>query len=672
MDICEGLKEIHKNNIIHRDLKPENIFISKDYKIKIGDFGISKQLKTHTKNATTKKGTFNYMAPELIKNEKYTNKIDIWALGCILYELCTLNQCFNGIMELINIEEKNYGKISSKYYNKDLQNIIYALLEINPIKRPNIEEVYNLIHNCNKNYILDDNKKNSLDEMSKKILYSHEHNENNLFPENENNNKSRLEIANVSDNNISEENNNLDKNLIDNNSDLEHYNKNHNKIMHLIIYYLNKKIFKIPLWFIIILLLIIIASIILIIFFLIKTPNKSDIYEKYDKNSDEYIFKSIYYTDIDNEKIKLINDSYNDKIYKMEIDNQKIEFSSEFAFAEKGNHTILFFIKKEIKSLAYMFNGCTKLIEISFNPYIDTKTTKNMKYIFSNYSSSKSINFSSLNSENVIDISYMFYNCTSLLLVDLSNLNIINIEKISRMFGYCYSLTSINFRNFNTKKVKEMDFLFSNCISLKSIDLSTFNTENVKDMKFMFSNCISLTSIDLSNFNTINVEIMSNMFWQCYSLNSINLKNFNTKNVKEMQSMFKDCISLKSIDLSSFNTENVKEMGMMFQNCTSLTSIDLSSFKTENVTNMISMFCKCKSLTSIDLSNFSTINIEEMELMFFDCMNLSFIDISNFTTDKKELSLFSNLPEKGTIKINDKSKKKFYDIPFFWEIIVVK
>ena len=646
MDICEGLKEIHKNNIIHRDLKPENIFISKDYKIKIGDFGVSKQLETYTKNATTKKGTFNYMAPELIKNEKYNNKIDIWALGCILYELCTLNQCFNGLMELINIEEKNYGKINSKNYNKDLQNIIFALLEINPIKRPNIEEVYNLIHNCNKNYILDDNKKNSLDEMSKKILYSHEHNENSLFPENENNNKSKLEIANVSDNNISEENNNLDKNLIDNNSDLEHYNKNHNKIMHLIIYYLNKNIFKIPLWFIIILLLIIIASIILIIFFLIITPNKSDIYEKYDKNSDEYIFKSIYYTEIDNEKIKLINDSYNDIIYKMEIDNQKMEISSEFAFAEKGNHTILFFIKKEIKTLAYMFNGCTKLIEISFNPYIDTKTTKNMKKIFSNYSSLKSINFSSLNSENVIDISYMFANCTSLLSVDLSNFNIMNVEKITAMFRRCYSLTSINFRNFNTKKVKEMDYLFSYCISLKSIDLSTFNTENVKDMKFMFSNCKSLTSIDLSNFNTINVEIMSNMFYECYSLNSINLKNF--------------------------NTVNVKDMGMMFYGCTSLTSIDLSSFKTENVKNMGEMFRDCASLTSIDLSNFSTINIEDMELMFFDCINLSFIDISNFITDKKEISLFRNLPEKGTIKINDKSKGKFYKIPFDWEIIFVK
>ena len=89
LDICYGLKQIHKMNLIHRDLKPENIFIYNN-NIKIGDFGISKQLDMNNKYAKTVIGTYNYMAPEMIKGEKYNEKIDIWALGCIIYELLSI------------------------------------------------------------------------------------------------------------------------------------------------------------------------------------------------------------------------------------------------------------------------------------------------------------------------------------------------------------------------------------------------------------------------------------------------------------------------------------------------------------------------------------------------------------------------------------------------------
>ena len=79
-DICVGLEEIHKKNLIHRDIKPENLFISKDYKIKIGDFGLSKLLKASQTIVKTQHGTLEYMAPErLNKDSKYNNKIGCWA-----------------------------------------------------------------------------------------------------------------------------------------------------------------------------------------------------------------------------------------------------------------------------------------------------------------------------------------------------------------------------------------------------------------------------------------------------------------------------------------------------------------------------------------------------------------------------------------------------------------
>ena len=70
LDLYLGINEIHKNNLIHRDLKPENIFIGKDFKIKIGDLGISKQLNEDTLFASTFAWTLNYMAPEIFKGDK--------------------------------------------------------------------------------------------------------------------------------------------------------------------------------------------------------------------------------------------------------------------------------------------------------------------------------------------------------------------------------------------------------------------------------------------------------------------------------------------------------------------------------------------------------------------------------------------------------------------------
>jgi len=147
-DLLEGLKYIHNNNLIHRDLKPDNIFIDKYNKLKIGDFGISIKLND-TRYAKSKVGTLIYMAPEIIKGEKYNNKVDIWALGCIIYELCTLNFCFfdSSILGLCNkIINENHGKIDLNLYKIEIQNLIDIMLNKNYKIRPNIDEVYNLFN----------------------------------------------------------------------------------------------------------------------------------------------------------------------------------------------------------------------------------------------------------------------------------------------------------------------------------------------------------------------------------------------------------------------------------------------------------------------------------------------------------------------------------------------
>ena len=149
LGICNGLKYIHSKKLIHRDLKPDNIFLNADMKVKIGDFGIARQLKSENEYAKTQAGTMLYMAPEIIKEGKYNNKVDVWSLGCIIQELCTLNFCFNGrtIIDLIDkITKGNHERINKIIYGEDMQNLIDSLLNINYKNRPNIDEVIKIIN----------------------------------------------------------------------------------------------------------------------------------------------------------------------------------------------------------------------------------------------------------------------------------------------------------------------------------------------------------------------------------------------------------------------------------------------------------------------------------------------------------------------------------------------
>ena len=78
---------LHKQKILHRDLKTQNIFLKGD-RLKLGDFGIAKVLDDTKDFANTCIGTPYYMSPELFKNEPYSYKSDVWAFGCIIYEMC--------------------------------------------------------------------------------------------------------------------------------------------------------------------------------------------------------------------------------------------------------------------------------------------------------------------------------------------------------------------------------------------------------------------------------------------------------------------------------------------------------------------------------------------------------------------------------------------------------
>lgn len=91
VDICTALEMCEYNNIVHRDIKPDNIFISKYGEYKLGDFGISRQLDKTQANMS-RKGTLNFMAPEVYKGESYGSSVDTYSLGLVMYKLLNNNR----------------------------------------------------------------------------------------------------------------------------------------------------------------------------------------------------------------------------------------------------------------------------------------------------------------------------------------------------------------------------------------------------------------------------------------------------------------------------------------------------------------------------------------------------------------------------------------------------
>lgn len=143
LQLTMALEYIHKNNIIHRDIKSSNIFLTSCGSVKIGDFGIAKILSTEINAANTLVGTPNYMSPEACEQKPYTNKSDIWALGCVIYELCALKLPFqaNNLMELLVKITKEDIEPIPKSFNKELFKLLKMLLSKDEAKRPSCQEI---------------------------------------------------------------------------------------------------------------------------------------------------------------------------------------------------------------------------------------------------------------------------------------------------------------------------------------------------------------------------------------------------------------------------------------------------------------------------------------------------------------------------------------------------
>lgn len=141
IQITKGLKALHELNILHRDMKSANVFLNMDGTAKLGDMNVSKVTKDGL--LYTQTGTPYYASPEVWQDKPYNTKSDIWSLGCVLYEAASLHPPFRAddMQGLYDKVVKGEYSLIQGYFSKDLKFIIKQLLQIEPSKRPNCEQI---------------------------------------------------------------------------------------------------------------------------------------------------------------------------------------------------------------------------------------------------------------------------------------------------------------------------------------------------------------------------------------------------------------------------------------------------------------------------------------------------------------------------------------------------
>ncbi|XP_076832896.1 serine/threonine-protein kinase Nek3 isoform X2 [Brachyhypopomus gauderio] len=145
VQMCLGAKHIHDKRVLHRDLKSKNIFLTAHGTVKLGDFGSACTLKSAEGYAHTYVGTPYYVSPEIWDNQPYNNKSDVWSLGCVLYELCTLRHPFQAHSWkslILRVCRGAYTPLPS-HLPYELHYLIKHMFKTNPRDRPSIQTILN-------------------------------------------------------------------------------------------------------------------------------------------------------------------------------------------------------------------------------------------------------------------------------------------------------------------------------------------------------------------------------------------------------------------------------------------------------------------------------------------------------------------------------------------------
>lgn len=144
--IAEGMKYVHFRKIIHRDLKPSNILLTEDFTIKISDFGISRLKNAEEQSMTGGVGTQKYMAPEVINEERYNEKVDVYSYGVVVFFILS-----GGELPDIRIRDICLGKKAPipTTFTPLAQQLVEACWTFDPQYRPGFNIVCDIVEQNN-------------------------------------------------------------------------------------------------------------------------------------------------------------------------------------------------------------------------------------------------------------------------------------------------------------------------------------------------------------------------------------------------------------------------------------------------------------------------------------------------------------------------------------------
>ena len=154
LEIAQGINYLHsfKPPILHRDLKSLNILLDKNYVAKIADFGWARLRDEHM---TKLRGTFQWMAPEVITKECYSEKADVYSFGIILWEFWSKDPPYKGIKAkevAVRVKlNKNYRPVIPENVPEEIAELMECCWDENPEKRPSFSEIINFLDEYLKN-----------------------------------------------------------------------------------------------------------------------------------------------------------------------------------------------------------------------------------------------------------------------------------------------------------------------------------------------------------------------------------------------------------------------------------------------------------------------------------------------------------------------------------------